>query len=505
METKTSPEQNLAAALEALRLHRWALAAQLALTVLRVAPDLPMAMLVLGIARHGLDDPAALETLARAVALAPQEPQFHFNYAVTLAELGHVELAMVEYRACLALDPDFKDALWNHGEMLRLAGHFAAALACFDRLDALESPRRLKLMHRMAVCCAHLGLNERAEALFQQELADPREPGDPQTHWEYALFLLGCGRLDEAWPHYAQRFKAGKAISVVKTDLGVPEWQGQYEAGATLLVQGEQGVGDEILFAAFLPALLARAKEYGLHVVIACRPALQRLFAYSFPEAEVLPPQAAAELAAAGRGTEAGVWQLSMGDLPLWIAKPAPAAYLRPHPDDVILMRLALEDCAMQGQAPGPRVGLAWGANPAVLTANRQTRNVSPQLINAFGAALFQGEFFSLQTTEHRPALAHMPDLHINDMSTLLSDFSRTAALMQELDTVVTVCTSTANLAGALGLPVRVLLQKHADWRWHGDTAWYPKARCYRQKITGDWSGPLQQLFSDLSSLTFSQ
>ena len=86
-------------------------------------------------------------------------------------------------------------------------------------------------------------------------------------------------------------------------------------------------------------------------------------------------------------------------------------------------------------------------------------------------------------------------------MSTLLSDFSRTAALMQDMDAVVTVCTSTANLAGALGLPACVLLQKHADWRWHGDTAWYPKTRCYRQQITSDWSGPLQQLFSDLSLL----
>jgi tetratricopeptide (TPR) repeat protein len=485
-------------ALEALNQRQWDQAAKQASAVLHERPSLPLAVLVLGIAQHHLGDPSSLATLARAVALAPVDAQFRYHYALTLAERGEAELAMVEYRACLDLSPDFREALWNYGEMLRLAGHFAAALDCFDRLGALEEEARLKLPHRAAVCCAQLGLDERADTLFRQALADPRDPGDPKTHWEYALFLLGKGRAREAWPHYARRFEAGKATSAFMTDFGFPDWRGRYESGATLVVQGEQSAGDEILFAAFLPELLRRAKAEGMRVVVSCRPALLRLFTASFPGALVLPPEAARNAVLLGR-PGAGLWQLSMGDLPLWMDKPAPAAYLRPDPDDVVLMRLALANRPARGDAgSGLRIGLAWAAKSAVIV-DRQSRNVPASLLNAFGSSL-NASFFSLQTAAHRPALAHMADLRVSDMSDLLANFSRTAALMLEMDEVVTACTSTANLAGALGLPARVLLQKNADWRWHGDTAWYPHTRCYRQEMAGEWARPIQRLFCELSS-----
>lgn len=485
-------------ALEALQQRQWSDAAKLASAVLHERPSLPLAVLVLGIAQHHLGDPCTLATLARAVALAPVDAQFRYHYALTLAERGQAELAMVEYRACLELSPNFRDALWNYGELLRLAGHFGAALGCFDRLDGLEAEPRLKLAHRMAACCAHLGLDERADTLFRQALADAREPGDPQVHWEYARFLLACGRAGEAWPHYARRFEAGKAVSAFTTDFGFPDWPGRHENGATLVLLGEQSAGDEILFAAFLPELLSRAKAAGMRVLVTCRPALLRLFTASFPGALVLPPEAARHAVLLGR-PGAGLWQLSIGDLPRWVDKPAPAAYLRPHPDDVVLMRLALANRPARGDAAGgPRIGLAWAAKPAA-TAHPQSRNVPTPLLNAFGASL-HASFFSLQTAEHRPGLAHLADLRVTDMSDLLANFSRTAALMLEMDEVVTACTATANLAGALGLPARVLLQKHADWRWRGDTAWYPRTRCYRQEMAGEWAAPVQRLFGELKS-----
>jgi len=494
-----SPEAGLQAALEALRSHDWQQAAVLAHQVLEIAHELPLAVLVLGVARQQLGHPDALETLAHAVALAPQDPQFHFNYAVTLAEHEQPELAMVEYRACLNLEPDFRDALWNYGEMLRLRSHFSRALACFDRLHLLEGDMRPKMAHRMAVCCAHLGFDDWAEALFQQELADARHPGDPQTHWEYALFLLGRGRFTQAWPHYARRFDAGEIISVFKAELPYAEWTGQFQPGAALIVHGEQGAGDEILFAAFLPGLLGQAEAHGMRVVITCRPMLARLFEASFPSALVLPHEVQRPMGM--RNAVAGcsaVWQVPMGNLPLYIDKPEPAAYLRPHPQDVALMRDALGPAAA-GTAGIRKIGLAWAASPHVPQANRQARNAPPQLINAHAGRVRNAQFFSLHTIEHRAALAHLADVPIADMSHLLTDFSRTAALMQAMDLVVSVCTSTANLSGALGLPTRVLLQKHACWRWHRDTAWYPCIACYRQTIADDWSGPVQGVFSELA------
>jgi hypothetical protein len=118
-------------------------------------------------------------------------------------------------------------------------------------------------------------------------------------------------------------------------------------------------------------------------------------------------------------------------------------------------------------------------------------------------------QFFSLQTSEHRPAMAHLADLRILDMSKYLSDFSRTDALMQQMDVVVSVCTSTANLSGALGLPTWVPLQHHADWRWHTNAtdnknAWYADITCFRQLLAGDWSVPLNNLVQSLSQRSVS-
>ena len=98
------------------------------------------------------------------------------------------------------------------------------------------------------------------------------------------------------------------------------------------------------------------------------------------------------------------------------------------------------------------------------------------------------------------PALAALADVDVCDLSPYLTDFSRTAALMSQMDVVVSVCTSTANLAGALGCDTRVLLQRHADWRWCNDTAWYPQVKTYRQEIASDWSAPVRRLFAELAA-----
>lgn len=459
-------------------------------------PQAALAWLILGVARHQLGQAGALDTLAHAVSLAPQEAQFHYNYAVTLAEEGHDELAMVAYRACLDVDPDYRDALWNYGEMLRLREHFGRALACFDRLHRLEGRHRAKMHHRMAVCCAHLPEQAaRADALFQAQIA---EDDDAKTHWEYALFLLGQGRLDEAWPHYARRFDAGRDISVSRPGWPFPPWPGSWRAG-TLLVYGEQGAGDEILFAAYLPGLLARARTVGLRVVLACRDALSSLFHASFPGLErIAQDPALAGRIAAGQGP---VWQVALGDLPRHLPHPGPVAYLRPAETDRTDIAALLARLPQTGR---PKVGLVWSANPTVTPANRQHRSIPAARLAAHLAEWQNMQLFSLQTVEHSAALAELADIEFVDLGPHLTDFSRTAAAMQAMDVVVSVCTSTANLAGALGVDTRVLLQYHADWRWHEGAAWFSRAVAYRQRRRGDWSGPLDALAADLVRWTAS-
>ncbi|WP_080424634.1 tetratricopeptide repeat protein [Burkholderia ubonensis] len=432
----------------------------------------------------------AIDELARAAALAPHDPQIRYNLAVALHESGQEELAMHEYRACLERDPQCANALWNYGELLRLREHFDKALECFDRLVRIESGLRDKAAHRMAVCCAYLGLDERAQALFETQIA---EDDDSVTHWEYAHFLLARGRFDEAWPHYARRFDAGEKIGVKSMSFPYPAWNGQFESGSTLIVSGEQGAGDEILFAAFLPSLLRRAKSVDMRVVVVCRPALVRLFRESFPSASVLGGVVAQEPELGNIVKHSsGVWRISIGDLPLWLHKPEPAAYLTPAPED---QRAARQLFASSRTSDGCRnIGIVWSANPVSIAPNRRARSVPSELVNAYLNDIGRVRFYSLMPAEHRAALAGVPDLPVTDLSCFLTDFSRTAAAMQCLDEIVSVCTSSANLAGALGLKTHVLLQKHADWRWFGDTAWYADVVTYKQKMCADWGTCLDAL-----------
>lgn len=474
-------------------LNRGALADCIAYAERAVAltPANGFAHMVLGVAlaSAGKRD-AALPVLERAARLAPGDAQVRYNFAVTLQESGHTLRAMTEYRHCLECDPDFRDALWNYGELLRLREHFALALSYFDRLVEIEKVRRPKAAHRMAVCCAYLGLAERADRLFREQIG---QDDDPSTHWEYALFLLQQQRFDEAWPHYARRFEAGEQIVLQGARLPYPRWTGQFQPDTALIVTGEQGIGDEILFAAFIPALLALARPVGMRVVIVCRPELVRLFRASFPDAQVETPAAMESGGDALPVANArAVWHVHMGDLPLWIAKPAPAAYLKPDAADVAAAR---ELIGLHGNAGPRRVGLAWSANPALTRANRVSRNVPSQLVNSWFADLDGVQFHSLMPSAHDERLAEVPDLPLVDLSGFVTDFSRTAAAMQCMDAVVSVCTSSANLAGALGLELHVLLQHHADWRWADDgTAWYPRVECHRQPRPGDWSPCLARL-----------
>lgn len=492
------PEVLVNEALAHLQQERYEEAAQAAAQVSARAPGLAFARLVSGIALCKLGQHAqGIQELQYAAYLDPQDAQIRYNLAVTLQQAGQDDLAMLEYAACLERNPRFTDALWNYGEMLRLREHFTKALACFEQLVAIEGHPRDKLAHRMAVCSAALDLEAQADALFNAQI---QSDDNPVSHWEYAHFLLARGRFTQAWPHYARRFEAGSQISLYRANYAYPFWNGELEAGATLLVHGEQGAGDEILFATFLPGLLEEASQSDMRVIVACRPGLVSLFQASFTQAEVVAHEIGqpADVRALTEGSQQ-TWQVMIGDLGRWLKKPAPAAYLTPQPADVDAMRTLLGD-----HPPGLRVGLAVSANPYSPQANRHQRNVNTALVNAHAAELQRNcpgvRFYSLHTAECRPALAALADVDVCDLSPYLTDFSRTAALMRQMDVVVSVCTSTANLAGALGCDTRVLLQRHADWRWCNDTAWYPQVKTYRQEIASDWSAPVRHLFAELAA-----
>ena len=369
----------------------------------------------------------------------------------------------------------------------------------------------------MAVTCGALQRDAQADAHFQQQLALADDPhADPQanalTQWEYALFLLGRERFQEGFAHYRQRFSAGGRNSVYCHPFAQPLWTGQFTPSSTLLIHGEQGLGDEMMFASVLPEVLAAAQQTRSRVILAVRPALVKLFAFSFPQAIVRPHQVSGPPADLD-GLGPIDWQLPMGDLPVLfrqrLADFAPAC--RPYlaADARRSAEYAAQLAALEPAAAAPpllRVGLMWGSNPANVNAKfvrwSQQRSIPVQLFGQLARLVPAVRFVSLQNHERGAEAALAPELDILDLSNQQTDFFETAALIANLDLVISVDTSISHLAGAMGVETWVPLMARCDWR-HGlhrtSSYWYPNTRYFHQADSGDWQPVLQAIAQALA------
>ena len=228
----------------------------------------------------------AICVFKRIVKYNHESSQCWFNLAVTYQQNNQPDSAMNAYRACLRYEPDHSGALWNYGELLRNREFFEPAAFCFETLlkNSPEPPK--DIFHRLAVCYAHLEITEQANETFEKALAG--NSSDPAvTRWEYAHHLLAHEQFQQGWVNYEYRFDAGIKSSVVRDNFSPPFWQGESLHNKTLLVHGEQGLGDEIMFASILPEIIVECKQ----LIIGVQPPLVDLFRHSFPLAIVRPHQ----------------------------------------------------------------------------------------------------------------------------------------------------------------------------------------------------------------------
>lgn len=461
--------------------------------ILREQPDHAEALHVSALCAARLDHrPEALALLERAIEIAPDQPQYHYNHAVTCQELGLRDEAMLGYQACLRLQPDHADALWNYGDLLRLNEHFEQAVSCFEKIVALGRSYP-ELYHRLGVALHGLEKDERAAAAFERALAGPC--GDKAlTYWEYCHVLLTLGRFAEGWDAYDRRFAAGYRTTVTCHPFPQPLWQGEPLAGKKLLVHGEQGLGDEIMFTSIVPELIAE----GARVILACQPPLVRLFTESFPEATARPHQVA------GRPVDVSDlepidYQITFGSLPGRRRREVRdfnryQAYIKADPERTARFRERLRRLAPASEGR-LKVGLTWGSNPATGVdwgqRRAQHKSVPLEALKPLAALADHVQFVSLQNRDLGPQAAHTPWLDLVDFHRGLLDMADTAALVAALDLVISVDTSIAHLAGAMGKETWLLLMRRADWRWLRDTdksVWYPSVRLFRQEVQGDWA-----------------
>lgn len=420
--------------------------------VLASSPDFPPALHYLGVVlyqRSRMNE--ALPLLDRAATLVPHEPEFHNNRGLALAAAGRDSEAIAAYRRALALKPDHVGALSNLGLALQATGDVEGAIAAYRRGLLLA-------------------------------------PEFPQLHWNLALALLLRGDMAEGWREYEWRLKTPELAPFLHRYADA-RWTGDDPAGRTILLTAEQGLGDALQNLRFASVVAGR----GARVVVAVPDALRNL-------AATVPGVASAHaLEAALPHHDA---QLSLMSLPgaLRIALAdidVPVPYMRADP-----ARLA-EARQQVAQAAGNalKVGVAWtGAPGNSLNAKRSVPLAAfAPLLDLPGVCWFslkrEGEAIPLADATCAKRLVELD---------LRNDFDGLAALVDSLDVVISVDTSLAHLAGALGKPVWVLLAKVPDWRWfldRADSPWYPSARLYRQQVAGDWSGPLRDVGAALCAL----
>ena len=422
---------------------------------------------------------AAHDACLRALTLAPGNPIAHCNLGNVLLARKQLEGALEQYRLALDLDPVNVPALSDLSAVLGRLGRLTEALAA-DQLALRQEPDRAELHLNLGYTLMRSGRLQEAETALQRALA--LAPGLPKARWNLAYVRLLQGRYPEAWPDFEARLLIPEAQANLR-DYRQPRWQGQAFPGRTLLVWVEQGLGDTLQFARYLP----QVKALGGRVLFQVYPALQPLL-MGLPGTDQvlggedhLPPF---DL------------QVPLMDLPaLFRSNPGELTEAVPYLACPADYQPAPSLARLLAQSPGQlKLGLVWAGSPQ--HADDARRSLDPALLAPL-AALPGVQWLSFQVAPG--PLPPLPGLLC--LGEQLSDFRATAYALAQCQLVLTVDTAVAHLAGAMGVPVLLLLPFFPDWRWlmQGQTSpWYPSMRIYRQPTPGDWASVMAELLADL-------
>ena len=417
---------------------------------LALRPDLVEALTNRGNALNGLKRYAdALASYDRAIACQPTHAGAHYNRGTTLHEMKRYDEALASYDRAIALQPDYPEAFSNRGATLWELKRHDEALASYDHAIALQ-------------------------------------PEFPEAHWNAASLRLLTGDFERGWAEYEWRWKY-KTMALARRNFTQPLWGGEPIEGKAILLHSEQGLGDAIQFCRYVPLVAER----GARIVLEVDKRLREL---------VSSLNGAAQVLSAGGVLPEFDLHCPLLSLPrafhtLLETIPSQTPYLRAPPERLTKWSARL------GPKRGLRVGLIWSGNPA--HHRDQARSIE---FRALTPLLDMGAtFFSLQK-EIRPGdaavLAGRQD--VIQIADELADFSDTAAVMTQLDLIISVDTSTVHLAGALGRPVWILLPYLPDWRWlldRDNSPWYPTARLFRQNETRRWDSVIPRVQAALSEM----
>ncbi len=427
------------------------------------------------------DIDGAARHFSRAVEIQPRLPRAWCNLGACHNERQRHREAIVCYERALAVDLRFADAYRNMGKAYADLGEHEMAVWSYRR--SLDLRRDTDTVRGLAKAYRRTGRFHRARDLLAKAIEI--EPDNADLHFNLALTRLHLQDYAAGLAAFEWRFGVREMKQHCEDYAAIfdrPRYQGEDLAGRTILLHTEQGFGDNIQFARFIPLVRERAARVVMH----CRPGLGELFADSFDIDEISndpkhPPPFDVHL-------------------PL-LSVPH---HFDPHLSTLRRFSPYLRTGTSSAVTPDPgrlNVGIAWGASDSGF----DHRNKKVPLL-ALDPLLSNKavKWFSLQVgSDRRDLNTYRYRDRVVDVGATLAHFAQTAAAIGSLDLVISCDTAVAHLAGALGKPVWLMLKKEPDWRWHPDgdrCDWYPSARLYRQYSRGVWDDVVRRLIHDLDA-----
>ena len=427
--------------------------------------------------------PEALRLCRYALTLDPGRFETHRDLGVVLTEMKDFGAAAEAFQRSMALKPDCARTALTLSYFNFRRGDLPAAAE--SARHAVELEPSMHLAHlAVGSIAGHLG--DRTEALKCYERALELCPNSSEVIFYLGLLHLLEGNCALGWKEYEEREEA-RCLRRIHPQ---PQWKGEPLEGARIFLHAEQGLGDTLQFIRYVPLVAAR----GGQVVLAVQPRLHRLLAGTDGAWQVI----------SDGGTVSDFrWQCPLLSLPLAFGTdlntiPAKVPYVHPDPALVQVWKQRLQGNAL-------RIGLAWAGDPKQV--NDLRRSMSLEQLAPL-THLASTTFYSLQMGPPAEQLKQLSSrVRLVDLQDEQKDFADTAAIVANLDLVISVDTAVAHLAGAMGTPVWVLLHKSSDWRWlldREDSPWYPTARLFRQSTLGNWPEVVGRVHGELRELVAS-
>lgn len=427
----------------------------------------------------------ALEAYRAALALKPDSVAVLCNLSALHATRKSYEEGIDAARQALALSPGRVEALNNLGNALHgLDRHEEAEAAYREAIE--KDPKMVELYNNLGLVKFQKGHLEEAHALFDQAIA--QSPDYDDARWNKSLACLLQGRFDEGWPLFEYRFSEKRRDKMKSPKVpGCERWKGEDLEGKKLLLTREQGLGDQIQFLRYVPVLA----RLGVTVDLALAPELAGLAATVAGVRNVLPaiPASCAEY-----DRWATIMSIPAGIQARQLDIPRDVPYITAPADRVAHWATRLKELAPTGK----KIGIAWAGNPDHPFDRLRSMKVD-QLVPLLDAQ--DVTFLSLQKGPKASTVGVAGTERIVSLDAELTSFVETAAVLENLDLVISVDTSVIHLAGALGRPVWTMIARAPDWRWRlegRESEWYPTLRLFRQPNWGDWAPVVEDVKREL-------